>query len=541
MSYRFIEPRAADLYSLPVVRGVDVPHHAANASVRMLWRAVSALCAKGFHLPPLMAADLIHDFAGFELAALADFEAGANLRAEFDVKRFVEYVVVRVGLLNAQYLRLQDLRATVLSQSSNLLPEADSCRAHDLLRVRESFERLTENERELLLFFVHHGVGGLRTLAHKRCLPRQQLTGELSEAFGRFGRWTIEAEKSVDISVAVGYQLWCEGRDAASTARHLQLSRGDVKAAKLKFGALLACTFSESVSTNKRRESLMRTDDRSAIRAALLRSDEVALQFLRTNAGRIRSYLEHGDGDFLSADLVRATAEHPDSWAPIYEALWGSQSFAENRDQQPDEISRAIDALERDSERELGEAFNVLVATLPSDLTDWSRHFPNVLVDDSYIEHLRSFASVQIGGAKAVELTRYGMAPETFSAAARSLALMHGERLDDEQQFTRLGEVYLKLGQDAQLFDKQTVVANIAINSLLPQESDMPLYFTDWLMKVVELTPDFVPAYRVKVTHPQNNLIVAAKEYASLRSPRPDLRACWGGGGRSTPSFRPSF
>jgi hypothetical protein len=263
--------------------------------------------------------------------------------------------------------------------------------------------------------------------------------------------------------------------------------------------------------------------------------NEKALEDIRMHRGEIQQALDANDLLFDEKQWSKVQ-DHPEWIAVIYDSLADAKVEAGVFD-----VSHAIEAIRRQEEREIGEAFTALVGELPDHLHDWTHWFRDVKPADSdYQRELTQRRSVQHSSQDALGLVEYGMTPVTLYSAVRGLELLfnriersarggsgdRGDAAPSRNELRLPKSVYLNFGSDLAPIrvPDELIIAEVGSTPDLPEGAQKP--FTWWILSALQFKPYLIEDYSADVDKER----VAVQWLGSYRddvNQRTDLIARW--------------
>ena len=180
------------------------------------------------------------------------------------------------------------------------------------------------------------------------------------------------------------------------------------------------------------------SDPLSLLKQVLITRNPELLQQLRKRADEVTAALDASDDEPFTEIESRTIAEDPQWLAQVYDVL----GCEEDATAHESELEAAIDEIHRNQDREIAEAFQILVGHLPADLREWRLWFGRLAqISQASRETLCQRWSELCADASTLELTRYGMTPATFFEAVVGLQLLLERCMEDSRE--RADSVFL--------------------------------------------------------------------------------------------------
>lgn len=474
----------------------------------VFWRVLAALARNGYAVPPSDARDLIHDF-------YLDAWNGINERFDPALGSFASYIATafyrfarrRILKLESIQHRMVDFESVVAELSTWKTP-ADILEAREQLQaVNAAVAQLTPLEQEVLDGFLSGAQSSERQLALRHALSRYGLREVLVDSVGKVAVTLGRSGSSSKTEETIAELLWKYGQTPRNVANLLGIPVAEVQGARSRFVAALL----SSIRKSERPESLGRFEMKHEDALQLLKSalfsvgNEDVLRDVRAHARDIQQALEEGDVLFEESQwsLVH---KHPAWVAAIYDSLADSKG----QDDDVSDLSRAIDSIRDNEQREIGEAFAALVTALPGEFREWEKNrFVHVKpANKDYQQELLSRPSVRAAGEVSFGLVRYGLAPESIYGATRGLELLFNriERSNRAASPSRNEPqsrtesvlpvpVYLVLGPSRAPVEvaEKLIFAEVAATPDLPEGAGVPL--TWWIFAALQFRPYLIQGY----------------------------------------------
>ena len=237
--------------------------------------------------------------------------------------------------------------------------------------------------------------------------------------------------------------------------------------------------------------ALLQVGDRSAISAAL-----------RESAQSLRESLDAADDLGLSEEEMKTLDEHPDWVAEVYSivAAEPKQADADNA------VQAAVADLRANEEREIGEAFVLLLQLLPGEFHIWRNCFKDLSQvsedEQAYLLADPSFVDVPCKAS----LASYGLTPLVFHEAVSGLELLFDRLLIQglDPQTPRSADArWLQLmltHRDTRIeVPSNLILAQFGTTPGLRAEAKEPM--AKWVSQTLEYCPQLVRGYEAERRH----------------------------------------
>jgi RNA polymerase sigma factor (sigma-70 family) len=497
------------------------------------WRVLGSLARHGYAVRPSDARDLIHDFY---------LEAWAGVNERYDPERgafhsylgaaFYRFARRRILQLETFKYRLVDFESAVQELTTSKTPPEILQDREDLRAVHSAVGALNPFERKVIGAFLSGVESSERELATRFAVSRYALREALTDAVGKVAVTLGKAGALSTTEDRVAALLWKEGQSPRKVANLLDLSVAEVQSARNHFVAALISSIRGSDIQYASEKSIMKTQEAlGLLKSALIsRKDSAALEALRKQAPAIHEAL--GTMDLtLSDEEWSSIASQPEWLSAVYGALAGE----DHEERQASELTRAIEALRRDEQREIGEAFELLVRNLPEPFRNWSAWFKDSQpVSSKYREELEARASVKTAPNASAGLVQYGLTPDSIYAATRGLGLLfkRKERIAEaggaadtatEKTFPLPVYVFNAANRSVQVHSA-LIFAEIASTPDLPEGAERPL--TNWIFSALNLKPYLIPGYAANVDRERFAFLSTGAQIVDPHG-RDDLLARW--------------
>lgn len=390
----------------------------------LFFGALGKLARQGFVTPPADGLDLIHDFFADEWPNLQrTYDPSRGNYKAYAYRAFVQFVrprIVRMQRLQNYKLRPEEVDAALRETSAPENLEA----SHDYQLVRSKIAELPKLQREILSTYVYSDKVSERVLARTYSLSRYRLRELLVEALGRV---LVQLDRPDELSPEdwqVALALWRDARSIAETARYLEITQHQVRAANKRNFEFLTRVLSVYHPHKGVRRLEMATlkrvlDPRTLFKRTILSpGNEELLGMIEQRSEEIMASLD----DPEQMDISEEELQNLDPlWvARVYESMSPESLSAESAD------SSDLFYAHAEEEHEIGVAYSLsLIPGLPKHLADlpgeWLVKVPPV--DDEEMRDVLDSPSAIGAGPLSRDLARYGVAPltvlDTTDAVAR--------------------------------------------------------------------------------------------------------------------------
>jgi RNA polymerase sigma factor (sigma-70 family) len=396
-------------------QGVQAPVQPFRSYERLLWKLLSKLAQQGYVVHPMDGRDLIADFYADVWGGLVDrYDASRGEFTAYLVSAFFRFARRRIIQAQSWRSRLVDVEQ-LASRAGSVRPPEE---AAELANVRSLMDRLGEPERSILRGRLQGESE--RTLHDRLGISRYRVREFLIDAIGKVASALGEVRPKEPADAKVAIALWKDGRTIRDTAALLDLSVSDVRDARERnvcriLNALNHLSLQGSHAMNDSSLELLKN-------AMLSPGNEDLLAQVRASSAKIREAVEDGELDWSEEDVSRL--EEQNEWvARVYEAFAGSGSDTE--EDEDDGLTRAIEQVRENKDREIATAFSAALETLPEEFREWERWFSKVpAAPKDYQRYLLKQVVVIESDDHGQELIKYGMTPSTFAEAARGIELL---------------------------------------------------------------------------------------------------------------------
>jgi RNA polymerase sigma factor (sigma-70 family) len=494
---------------------------------QLLWGVLSTLSRRGYFVPPDDARDVLHDFYVEAWRGVNDrFDPAKASFRTYVANSFYLFARRRLVQMNHWRRLVVDLEVDEATQrpSDEAEPE-DRLELEQRLSSLESIvQKLPDFDQKLLCEYLTSDRASERRIAEAHALTRYQTRKILASAVGRIALLLQQTDGSSQ-EAKIATQLWLEGRSAKEAAHFLGLSIDIVQ----KQRSRLASSFLASIRTFNSRSviagAVMSNKTSERLKSILL-SDQ-GLDALAAEADHIRKHPDAIDDiDFTKSELDRLR-QRPETLALLYQLLASDEDEAS----EPSEIELMLQQAQSEEGQEIGEAFQLMVENLPSDLVRWEKWFDDIEVDREYRQYLSAHPSVRYGGAIAQRLVRFGITPATIAGAARGLQLLFDRALRGDEPPSNypkddsLDHNWFTISNSTRRTEvsRDLVVSQISTTPWLPNGSKATIRFTEWLFALLRVRPFLVYGYQFQITDESRAAFV---EHLSGHSQR-DLAALW--------------
>jgi RNA polymerase sigma factor (sigma-70 family) len=393
-----------------------------GAHESVLWKVFAALARNGYAVPPSDARDLLHDF-------YLDAWQGLNERFDPKLGSFAGYIAAafyrfarrRILKMESLARRAVDFESAVAELSSGNTPP-------EILESRERYQAvsaalgaLTPLEQGVLEDYLSGSGLSERQLAQRHRLTRYGVREVLADSVGKVAVTLGKLGSSSKTEANVAELLWKYGQSAREVAAYLNIPVAEVQVIRHQVVSTLLAEIRHPNRQLNFGRSKMKHEEALKLLSSALGSvgDQKSLDSIRKHRGDIQEALDKSDLIFEDAHWSQVE-ENPEWLAKIYDSLAEYKDEAEGS-----AVARAIEALRREEEREIGEAFGALIGELPAVFHAWPQWFESVkTVDPEYQKELQGHCSVQNSAKEAFGLTAYGMTPTTLFSAARGLEML---------------------------------------------------------------------------------------------------------------------
>lgn len=465
----------------------------------LLWRVLVSLARHGFVAPPMDARDIIHDFYLDGWSGVQEhFDSRIGSFNTYLASAFYKFARRRIVALHSWRHRQVDVDLLADQPSEDKNPPQIVEHNQQLAAIRAAIAKLPREERAVLQDYLSDSEPSERVIAARHLLTRYALRERLLSAVGRVAVELGRVDPQMPESL-VAFYLWHDGRSPKNVGSLLGISISHVHSLKGRFAADFIASIRSINPSRPQGENIMQTP-LQLLKAALLRvGDRSAISALREHAQPLRESLDTEDDLSLSEEEMKTLDEHPDWVAEVYSIF-----AAEPREADADNaVQAAIADIRAHQEREIGEAFVLLLQLLPGEFKIWRNCFEDLsqVSDDerAYLLADPSFVDVP----DKANLAGYGLTPLMFHEAVSGLELLFDrlvlQGLDPQTPRSvdaRWPQIMLTHRDSRIEVPSNLVLAQFGTTSGLRAEAKEPM--AKWVLQALDYCPQLVRGYEAE-------------------------------------------